>query len=72
MPQRVTLDAMIPREDFALVGEEFVLDLFPSLPIGNLAKDAPILKLLRKPDFQRETNHWSPEQLVPRQSLIFG
>lgn len=64
MPARVTLDAMIPREDFALEGEEFVLDLFPGLPIANLSNDFPILKLLRKPDFQRETNHWSPEQIA--------
>lgn len=65
MPQRVTLDAMIPREDFALKeGEEFVLDLFPGLPIANLASGSPILRLLRKPDFQRETNHWSPEQVA--------
>jgi hypothetical protein len=64
MPKRVTLDAMIRREDFAVEGDEFVLDLFPALPIASLEKDAPILKLLRKPDFQRETNHWSPEQLA--------
>jgi hypothetical protein len=46
MAQRVTLDAMIPREDFGLEGEEFVLDLFPGFPIANLAKTSPILKLL--------------------------
>jgi Protein of unknown function DUF262 len=64
MAQKVTLDAMIPREDFALEGEKFELDLFPAMPISSLAKDAPILKLLRKPDFQRETNHWTPEQIA--------
>jgi len=62
--KRVTLDAMIPREDFAMEGEEFVLDLFPAFPVSNLARESPILKLLRKPDFQRETNHWSPEQVA--------
>lgn len=64
MPAHVTLDAMISREDFAWEGEEFVLDLFPGLPIANLGSNSPILKLLRKPDFQRETNHWSPEQIA--------
>jgi hypothetical protein len=64
VPQRVTLDAMIRREDFGIQGEEFVLDLFSGFPIANLAKDAPILKLLRKPDFQRETNHWSSDQVA--------
>jgi hypothetical protein len=65
MPQRVTLDAMIPREDLAIEDEgSFVLDLFPSLSVTNLAKDAAVLKLLRKPDFQRETNQWAPEQVA--------
>ncbi|MBI5924444.1 MAG: DUF262 domain-containing protein [Aquabacterium sp.] len=64
MAQRVTLDAMIPREDFSVEEEEFVLDLFGDFPIANLLSDSPILKLLRKPDFQRETNQWSPEQVA--------
>jgi Protein of unknown function DUF262 len=64
MAQRVTLDAMIPREDFAIAEEEFALDLFQNFPITNLLTDSAILKLLRKPDFQRETNHWSPEQVA--------
>lgn len=55
---------MIPREDFGTEGESFILDLFQGFPISYLAKDAPVLKLLRKPDFQRETNHWMPEQIA--------
>lgn len=62
--KRVTMDAMIPREDFAVEGEKFVLDLFPAFPVSYLARDNPILKLLRKPDFQRETNHWTSEQVA--------
>jgi hypothetical protein len=64
MAKRVTLDAMVPREDFAVEGEEFLLDLIRDFPIAHLAPDSPILKLLRKPDFQRETNHWTPDQVV--------
>jgi hypothetical protein len=64
MPQRVTLDAMIPREDFAVSQDEFELELFRDFPISHLTGESPILKLLRKPDFQRETNHWSPEQIA--------
>lgn len=65
MAQRVNLDAMIPREDFGVDAGEFVLDLFPGFPISYLTgQEAPILKLLRKPDFQRETNHWSPDQIT--------
>lgn len=64
MAKRITLDAMIPRADFAVVEkEEFELDQFQGFPITHLAKDSPILKLLRKPDFQRETNHWSADQI---------
>src|ERR1051325_875780 len=64
MARRVDLDAMIPREDFAISDEGYALDLIPAFPIQNLGSDSPILRLLRKPDFQRETNHWSPDQLV--------
>jgi hypothetical protein len=64
MANRVDLDAMIPREDFGVVEDTFSLDLMSDFPIRHLAKDAPVLKLLRKPDFQRETNHWTPDQLV--------
>lgn len=62
--KRVTLDAMIPREDFAVEGETFALDLFSAFPVDYLYRDSPILKLLRKPDFQRETNYWSPDQMA--------
>lgn len=65
MAQRVTLDAMIPRQDFSVASQrEFALDLFGDFPIAYLQSDSPILRLLRKPDFQRETNHWTPEQVA--------
>lgn len=64
MARRVDLDAMIPREDFSVVSDAYVLDLFHDFPISHLEEKNPIQRLLRKPDFQRETNHWSPIQLV--------
>lgn len=64
MVRRVNLDAMIPREDFEIKEEETVIDLFKDFPITHLTPESPYLKLLRKPDFQRETNHWSPEQVA--------
>ncbi len=65
MKQRVNLDAMIPREDFGVHDDqEFTLDLFNSFPISYLEEKSPQLKLLRKPDFQRETNHWSADQIA--------
>ena len=65
MANRVNLDAMIPREDFAIEeGLNATDDPIKEFPITYLEPNAPILKLLRKPDFQRETNHWSPEQIA--------
>ena len=60
----VILDAMIPRADFATEDQEFTMQLFKDFPIGNLEDSSSVLKLLRKPDFQRETNHWSPQQIA--------
>ena len=64
MASRITLDAMIPRDDFAVLADEFALDLFADFPITHLERNSHILKLLRKPDFQRETNHWTSEQIA--------
>ncbi len=65
MANRVNLDAMIPREDFALEENQHTTDdHITEFPIGYLAPDSSILKLLRKPDFQRETNHWTPNQIA--------
>src|SRR5215472_11329586 len=65
MPQRVILDAMIPRADFEVEDvQQVTQQRFQDFPISRLEDDSPIRLLLRKPDFQRETNHWSPEQVV--------
>ncbi len=63
--EAVTLDAMIRRADFATGAEENVLtDQISSLSIESLGPSSMIIPMLRKPDFQRETNHWTPQQLV--------
>ena len=65
MAQRVNLDAMIRREDLARQIEGSAPpDLIRELNLSNLEKDAGLRRLLRKPDFQRETNHWTPDQVV--------
>ena len=64
MAQRVNLDAMIPRADFATQDQDFTMQLFKDFPIANLDDTSSVRTLLRKPDFQRETNHWSPEQIA--------
>ncbi|EKN3336262.1 DUF262 domain-containing protein [Yersinia enterocolitica] len=58
----VNLDAMIKRADFASQpDEETTFDTIPNISVRDINDFVPIL---RKPDFQRETNHWSPDQIV--------
>lgn len=60
----VNLDALIKREDFGVTDEEEHFDSFDKLSLRDLSKGALIGPNLRKPDFQRETNHWTPNQVV--------
>lgn len=63
--QNVTLDALIPREDFE-VNEESFLGTSRNkmtLSIEDLRYDSFFFSALRKPDFQRETNEWDPEKV---------
>ena len=62
----VNLDAMIPRADFAIADSSTGIDgsKFESISSKDFSSEGLIRPLLRKPDFQRETNHWSPEQVV--------
>jgi len=64
MGTRVNLDAMIQRADFATEDGEYTMDLFQNFNISNLESGSPVRGLLRKPDFQRETNHWNPSQIT--------
>lgn len=57
----VNLDAMILREDFATEAEEdFSSDSFRSFSVKDFDLYSNVIK---KPDFQRETNQWSPQQV---------
>ncbi|PLR47136.1 GmrSD restriction endonuclease domain-containing protein [Chimaeribacter arupi] len=58
----VNLDAMIKRADFASkYDEDTTFDTIHNISIRDLNDFTTIL---RKPDFQRETNHWSPSQVA--------
>lgn len=65
MATNVFLDAMVPRANFAAIDEDKNLagSLVASLSIETLKKEGFLVPNLRKPDFQRETNHWVPEQI---------
>lgn len=63
----VNLDAMISRSDFADVSAQSAQtsDNFEKIALKDLVGDGAWLpKLLRKPDFQRETTQWKPIQVA--------
>lgn len=65
MPDTVILDAMIARDDFAVKGPPMSsAEPIKALSIESLGSNGMLVPLLRKPDFQRETNHWTTKQVV--------
>ncbi len=65
MAQRVNLDPMIEREDFAReIKDAPAPEAIRELKISDLLPKSAIRRQLRKPEFQRETNHWTPDQVV--------
>lgn len=61
----VNLDAMIKREDFAASDTGIVdYDMVQRIAIRDFTPGGLMGPSLRKPDFQRETNHWVPEQVA--------
>lgn len=60
MAQNVNLDALIVREDFEVIGvhnPDYSLNC--TLDLNKLRRGEFFYSVLRKPDFQRETNEWS-------------
>lgn len=63
----VNLDAMIARADFAAEDQRPAQssERFEKIALKDLVGDGALLpKLLRKPDFQRETTQWRPSQVA--------
>jgi rubrerythrin len=65
MKKSVILDAMVPRDDFYTLSDSNIeSENVNSFRVNDLSEETSfILPQLRKPDFQRETNNWSPEQI---------
>lgn len=59
---QTTLDALIPRADLFEGSDSVVADT-RAIRISDL-KPGVIYDMLRKPDFQRETNNWTPQQIM--------
>lgn len=65
MAQRVNLDAMIRREDFAReIKDAPAPETIRELNLSQMLPNSAIRRQLRKPEFQRETNHWTPDQVL--------
>jgi hypothetical protein len=61
----VNLDAMIQREDFATTDTDAVdYETVATISLRDFTAGGLMGPSLRKPDFQRETNHWVPEQVA--------
>ncbi len=61
---RVNLDSLIKREDFETGGMDSVGGREPIFKVEELSSDRMYFGVLRKPDFQRTTNNWTPEMIV--------
>jgi len=61
---KVNLDALIKREDFETGGADGVGGKEPIFKVEELSNDRMYFTVLRKPDFQRTTNNWTPEMIV--------
>lgn len=59
----VTLDALIPREDFAVESAARPTSSVDKINVLHLEEHF-FGSLLRKPDFQRETNQWTPTKVA--------
>jgi hypothetical protein len=59
----VNLDALIRRADFRVVDDPADFEQMDRIPLFLLKKGL-FYANLRKPDFQRETANWSPDQVV--------
>lgn len=62
---KVNLDALIPREDFAVKSDKTLPNMTDKFRIGDLIKgDSFVYPVLRKPDFQRETTDWDKVKIA--------
>ena len=61
---QVNLDALIKREPMDSASDSSVLGHDPLFKLEELHHSKMYFRLLRKPDFQRETANWSPSMIV--------
>lgn len=74
MASNITLDALIPREDFEVTDETSgTTRNISTIGARDLEYNSFFFSALRKPDFQRETNEWDGKRIVSLvESFISG
>lgn len=66
MNMKVILDALIPREDFD-IKDEYGVSVGRNkmtISVPDLEYESFTFSAIKKPDFQRETNEWTPDKIV--------
>jgi len=61
---KVTLDALIPREDFEVKEDINPVTKKETISVVDFLPDSFFYPTLRKPDFQRETNQWESKKIA--------
>ncbi|WP_305817101.1 DUF262 domain-containing protein [Photobacterium leiognathi] len=67
MAAKVILDALLPRADFLVEGNdnaEMFAKSIAEFSVQSIGRNSFLLDYLRKPDFQRETNEWDADQIL--------
>jgi hypothetical protein len=60
---KVSLDALIPREDFEVEDNSSPGKKKETISIEDIKADSFFFLNVRKPDFQRETNEWDSNKV---------
>ena len=60
---KVSLDALIPREDFEVEDNSSPGKKKETISIEDIKADSFFFLNVRKPDFQRETNEWDSKKI---------
>ncbi|MDE1845519.1 MAG: DUF262 domain-containing protein [Thaumarchaeota archaeon] len=63
---KIDLDALIPREDFEVTDEQGfdIGRMMNAIKSTDLKQGSLFFSVIRKPDFQRETNEWDDDKIV--------
>ena len=63
---KIYLDALIQRDDFEAISDDSMIQQLnrSTVNISDLTMDSFFYPIIRKPDFQRETNEWDAQTVA--------